>query len=205
MQKISDIEGKIVEMAGLTLKMWQKTFEAFMKHDMDLLAEVLVDENDLNALEKDITSALIAFSRASSDKEEKANATLYIDVAGDLEMIGDYCKDILERVQIKIDEKLLFSEEAVKEYSQLYHKTEEVLREATRALEKNDYGMLKATLKQSGHVDGLVDEYRERHNQRLVAGICSPLAGNMFLNMLDFTAQVYHHTNVIIKNLLKIK
>jgi Na+/phosphate symporter len=60
-------------------------------------------------------------------------------------------------------------------------------------------------LKKEEHIDALVDEYRRRHDQRLIDGICSPMACNMYLNMLDFTAAVYHHTNRIAKRLLELK
>ncbi len=129
----------------------------------------------------------------------------YIDVAADLEIIGDYCKDILERVEIKIDEKLLFSEDAVKEYEDLYRRAESALDEISCALKRDNLAVIRDVLKSEEHIDKLLDEYRGRHNQRLLDGVCSPLACNMFLNILDFTAAVYYHAKKICRNLLKIK
>lgn len=205
MQDLNSIKTKIAEMSSLTLGMWQNTFQAFMDHDMDVLSSVLKDEDKLNDFEKEITQALVELARAYIKKQERNNATIYADVVGDLELIGDYCKDILERVQIKIEEKLFFSEEAVKEYGQLYHKTEEALKEIVGALNKDNLGLVKNVFKNEEHIDSLVDEYRQRHNQRLIEGTCSPIACNMFLNMLDFTAAVYYHAKKIARNLLKIK
>jgi len=205
MANLNNIKIKISEMAKLTLKMWQITFEAFMEHDLDLLSDVLTDEHKLNDFEKEITTELIALSRTTSNEKEKKNALIYTDVIGDLEMIGDYCKDILERVQIKIEEKLLFSEDAVKEYSNLYHKTEEALRKVVEAIEKDESCFLKEVLKNEGQIDKLVDEYRKTHTQRLIKGICLPLACNMYLNMLDFTGQIFYHTEAIAKNILELR
>jgi hypothetical protein len=39
----------------------------------------------------------------------------------------------------------------------------------------------------------------------MIQGVCTPMACNMFLNMLDFTAAVYYHAKKIARNLLKIK
>lgn len=205
MQEPNDIKKKIADMSKLALSMWQMTNQAFMEHDLGLLSRVLEDENKLNNLEKEITSELVRLSRATSSKSEKSQAIILADVVGDLEMIGDYCKDILERVQIKIEEKLLFSDEAVKEYEDLYHKTEDALNQVVCALERNSLGLAKEVLKSEKHIDSLVEEYRKRHDQRLIDGICSPIACNMFLNMLDFTAQIFHHTKTIANNLLKLK
>lgn len=205
MQDLNNIKRNIADMSKLALTMWQMTNQAFMKQDLSLLSSVLEKENKLNDSEKEITSDLIALSRLTADKREKSEIIVYTDIVGDLEIIGDYCKDILERVQIKIEERLLFSEEAVQEYEDLYHKTEEALNEVSCVLEKPNLSLGESALRDTEYLDKLVDEYRARHNQRLVDGICSPLACNMFLNMLDFTAAVYRHAKKIAKSLLKIK
>jgi len=205
MQDLNDIKKNILNMSKLALTMWQMTNQAFMEHDLDLLSKVLEEEHKLNNLEKEITSELIELSRIAKKKIEKSKAMIFVDIIGDLEIIGDYCKDILERVQIKIEEKLLFSDEAVKEYEDLYRKTEDALNETVCALERNSFSLVREVLKNEKHIDSLVEEYRQRHNQRLIEGICSPMACNMFLNMLDFAAQVFHHTDAIAKNILKLK
>ncbi len=205
MQGLDNIKENICVMAELALKMWRNTHRAFIEHSLDLLAEVLKEENKLNGLEKKITSELVLFGRNTQDKGWKKEALIFADVVGDLELIGDYCKDILERVQIKIEEKLLFSDEAVKEYEVLYKKTETALDEVTFALKEDNPGLIKEAAGKEGHIDTLVDEYRTRHNQRMIDGVCSPMACNMFLNILDFTAAVYYHAKKIARNLVKIK
>lgn len=205
MLHLNDIRLSIVDMAKLALKMLQDTFRTFMEHDLDLLSSVLKEEDRLNALERELTTQLAELGGSSSKKYERLNATIYMDIVGDLEMIGDYCKDILERVQIKIEERLLFSEDAVKEYKHLYQKTEAALRDIVNALERNELCFVKQVLKNEKHIDGLIEKYRQQHMQRLIEGICSPLAGNMFLNMLDFTGQIFHHTKSIASDMLKLK
>jgi phosphate:Na+ symporter len=205
MEGLSSIKEKIASMSMAALDMWQDTFRTFMEHDADLIPGILEKENKLNDLEKEITSELVSLGRASSKKSDKAVIDIYVNVVGDLELIGDYCKDILERIEIKIEEKLLFSEEAVKEYTELYRKTEEALDEITMALKKDKASLVREVLAKEEHIDRLVDVYRKKHNQRMVDGICSPMACNMFLNMLDFTAAVYYHAKKIAKNLLKLK
>lgn len=195
---------KLAAMAKLALKMWQMSFRVFMEHDLDLLAETLKLDEGLNSAEKEITADLVAFGRAANE-EEKAQAMVLADVVGDLELIGDYCKDILERVEIKIEEKLLFSEEGVKEYEELFHKTESALREVVFALDKGSFEMVQEVLRSQEHIDSLVDIYRANHNRRMLDGVCSPFSCNMFLNMLDFTAAIYYHTKKISRNLLKLK
>jgi phosphate:Na+ symporter len=100
---------------------------------------------------------------------------------------------------------LLFTEEAVKEYTAVYNKTLEALDEIAFAFERGDLSLVKIVLRKEEHIDSLVDEYRKKHNERMIQGVCTPMACNMFLNMLDFTAAVYYHAKKIARNLLKIK
>jgi len=204
MAEINNIKARIAEMSGIALDMWRLTYQAFMEHNLDLFPKIFAKEDKLNDMEKELTGGLIELGRTASE-QEAFKVSAYADIVGDLELIGDYCKDILERLQIKIEEKLLFSEDAVREYSELYHKTEDALGEIVHALEKDRPDTVKEVLKKEEHIDNLVDAYRNHHNQRLIKGVCAPFACNMFLNMLDFTAAVYYHTKKIARSLLKVK
>ena len=205
MQSLDDVKAKIARMSHLVLKMWETAYGAFVEHDLELISDVLDDEEKVNDMEKDITLALIEIGRASHEKKEKLAVSIYSEVIGDLELIGDYCKDILERVQIKIEEKLLFSIEAVKEYQELYRISEGALKEVVDALHKDDYAPLEKLLKTIRDADSLTEEYRKKHIERLLDGTCNPRAGNMFLNMLDFGASIYKHVMKIAADLYKLK
>lgn len=207
MQDLSDIRKKIGGMADISLKMLQITFAAFMEHDRDLVSAALEEEKELNGLEKQISASLVELSQNQKlpKKSLKTAVAIYLNAAGDLELIGDYCKDILERVQIKIEERLLFSDEAVKEYAELYHKAESALKDAVEALKNDYFKASKKILEEEKAFKDLLEECRNRHNQRLIKGVCSPMACNMFLNMLDFTSQIFYRSKAIVKSLLKLK
>jgi len=49
-----------------------------------------------------------------------------------------------------------------------------------RTLKKEDLGCARSLLEKAGSFDKLVDESRARHDQRLVEGVCSPMACKMF-------------------------
>jgi len=205
MAGLNSIKEKVNQMASSALSMWQLTYDAFIAHDVDLIAKALVEEDKLNSLDEEIDKSIIDLARAEFTHEEKVRAIIYADIAADFELIGDYCKDILERIQIKIEEKLLFSEDAVLEYKELYNKTKAALEEVVFVLEKDNPALIKEVLRKEEHIDSLVDKYRQNHGQRMLAGACTPMSCNMFLNMLDFTAAVYYHIKKITKSILKIK
>jgi len=206
MGNLVSMKEKIKKMAELTLSMLKTTFDGFMEHDVDILARVLKDEQRLNDMEKEITLALVGISKTRITIGDKKNIILMANIVADLEQIGDYIKDMIERIEIKIEEKLLFSDDAVDEYKHLYNVVETELADVEKALRMNDKNFARRVLcSTEDHVDNLVHKYREAHAQRLVAGVCLPRACNMFLNLLDFTAQVSHHTKAIAKNISELK
>jgi len=205
MVDLNSIKEKINRMGRSASSMWQFDYGAFIEHDLDLIAKALEEENKLNSLEDEVNKEIIGKAGANLTPKEKSEVIAYANIAGDFELIGDYCKDILERIQIKIEEKLLFSEEAVEEYKDLYNKTKGALEEVVFVLEKDNPSLVKEVLRKEEHIDSLVDMYRHNHDQRMLAGECTPMGCNMFLNMLDFTAAVYYHIKKIAKSLLQIK
>lgn len=202
MASLESMENRLQQMATGCLRMWQGVYRVLMEHDADLIPAVLAEEEHLNRLEKEVSREVAALGTASA--EEKGRASIYVDIVGDLELIGDYCKDILERLEIKIAENMMFSDDAIKEYEELYHRTEAALQEVVNALHHRQACFIQPVSQGQGHIDAMVDEYRKRHNQRLLAGVCSPIACNMFLNMLDFTAAVYYHTKKIARNVVRL-
>lgn len=197
MIEINSIKEEIKEMLKVSHHMLSATFDGFIKHDAKILSGVLNEEEVLNQMERSLVTSLVEISKTSVSEGEKEIILKLLDLIGDIEMIGDYCKDMIERIEIKIQEKLLFSEEAVSDYKHLYAFVESSLSDLVKAIEMKDYNFTKRVIRDEEHVDELVDRYRKGHVQRLINGICEPRSGNMFLNLLDFTASIYHHTKKI--------
>ena len=204
MEDLVNIRKEINQMAELALSMLKTTFAGFIEHDLDTLSKVLKDEQKLNEMERTLTFSLVELSKTKIAAVDKKKIVSFTNIIADLEEIGDYIKDMIERIEIKIQERLLFSDEALDEYKHLYTVVETALSDAVNSLKNNDKNFAKRILCDEEHVDNLVQKYRDAHAQRLISGVCDPRACNMFLNLLDFTAQVFHHTKVIAKNILEL-
>lgn len=205
MENFISIREKIKVMAELVISMLKSTFDGFMKHDLEILSGVLKDEDKVNELERTITLSLIDISKSTILKEDKKKITHLNNIVADLEEIGDYIKDMIERIEIKIQENLLFSEEALIEYRSLYGLVETALYNIVNSLKTNDNNFSKMVLCSKENVDRLIEKYRDAHSERLMCGTCDPRAGNMFLNLLDFTGQIFHHTKSIANNILELE
>ena len=205
MENSLGIKENIDQMAELAFAMLSRTFTGFMEHDLDMLAGVLKEEDNLNKMERSLSLSLVESAKNKSKEVDNRQITLFVEIIADLEEIGDYVKDMVERIEIKIKEKLFFSEDALSEYSHLYNVVHTALSDVVKSLKMNDKNFAKRILGDEEHIGRLLVKYRDAHTKRLIAGVCDPRAGNMFLNLLDFTAQIFSHTKSVADSILDLK
>jgi len=205
MDDIASVREKINQMAELALSMLVNTFDGFMKHELDILSDVLKNEDKLNDMEKSLNFSLVEISKEKSKSADVRYIALLAEIVGDLEEIGDYVKDMIERIEIKIKERLFFSEEALSEYTHLYSVVHSALTDVVKSLKLDDKNFSRRILGDEEHVDRLLIRYRNTHTKRLLSGICDPRASNMYLDLLDFTAQIFRHIKAIANNILDLK
>lgn len=199
MDRFAYVRKEIIKITELLEQMFDRTQEGFMKNKPDLLKEVLRKEESVNELEREVVSSITRISKKGLSTSDHRKLSSLMEIIGDLERIGDLCEDIVERVEIKIWEKLYFSDEAVNEYGELYSKVKVVMEEAFQGLtEENKKIAGKATEDAKG-VPKLVEKFKHAHSERLIKGICTPRAANFFVDMLEFMEQISSHAVRIAK------
>jgi phosphate:Na+ symporter len=205
MEDLADVREQLNEMGRITLSMLRQTFAGFMEHNRDMLAEVLVKEQQLNDAERAIATYFAGITKTKISAAQKKNIMRIASIALELEQAGDYIKDMVERIEIKIEEKLLFDDAAVDEYKRLYKAVELELAATVKALETSDKKLAQRVLEHEDYIDKLVKRFGGSHTKRLLAGACEPRSCNMFLNLLDFTAQISRHTKAVARSILTSK
>lgn len=188
---------QLIEMLKITLEMFQKTHQGLDKEDKNILNNVLKLENSVNDYEKKITVLLIELSRKEG-KDKEANALFQI--ARDIERIGDHCEDLVQRIEIKIDEGLTFSEPAKKELDQLFNAVTEVIKDTLNVAEKNEATLLEKISKDKKDIDTNVKLYLTHHFERLKQGVCDPRSGMIFSDLVGILGGIAKHSLFIAEN-----
>ena len=94
-------------------------------------------------------------------------------------------ENLMEKMEIKVDAKILFSEKALKEINALFSVIEAQL------VDTKDYVLtanptLKAAARQGMEdIQRLADEYAVIHQDRLIAGVCMPKASYLYIDITD--------------------
>ena len=186
------IVGNLKKMTNILSEMIDLVYQGFMENDAHYLNRALNKEHIMDDLEKEITASIIQDSKTLDEKGQK-ELVLLERAAQDIEQMGDELRYLMERMEIKIVENLLFSEIGVEQYKDVFEKMKKSLNPTIEFLNENRSELLETILKNGDEIKKMVEKYREEHLQRLTKGICQPRAANMYFDMLDFTGNIARH------------
>lgn len=197
---INEIRSKTILMADKIIEMLELVEKGFMENKTEFLLSAMKEEEGLNETEKALTKNILELSESSKSEKEKRELSIAEEIVEMLERIGDEAASLVERIEIKVEERLFFSETGVEQFNQTYSamkKSVEMMREFLKSKEP----ALKDRIIDNGfHVKALVERYRKEHAGRLIKGVCTPMAANMYFDMLDFTGNIARHSSSIVKS-----
>lgn len=193
---IKDLKADAVSMADKVLEILELIDKGFMENKSEFLTHAMKLEHEINETEKALTREIPALSKSTKDKKELAAIAQMVET---FERMGDEAANLIERIEIKVAEKLLFSDIGVEQFNETYRTMKRSVEMLKEFLKSNDSGLKQRVIDNGFHVKELVERYRREHAERLVKGECTELGANMYFDMLDFTGNLARHASNIVK------
>lgn len=193
---IGEIKTKIASMGKTVYGILELIEKGFMENEAGFFSGAMKEEGVLNEAQKLLTKNILELSKTSKDKKE---LVILEQVVETLERMGDEAAGLTERIEMKVAEKLLFSDEGVEQFNETYHAMKKSVDMMREFLKSGDPCLKERIIDNGFHVKELVERYRKEHTERLVKGICTPMAANMYFDMLDFTGNLARHSSNIVK------
>ena len=193
------IQLKILEMANNVSAMSDLIERGFIEHNLDALTEAMKREGAINDAEKALTTEILALAKDASAETERKKLVIFEQAVETLERMGDEAANLVERIEIKVHERLMFNDTAVMQYNETYAAMKKSVRLMVEYLDKHDPGLKRRVVDSGFNVKGLVERYRKEHAQRLIKGLCTPMGANLYFDMLDFTGNLARHASNVIK------
>ena len=191
-----DLKEYLRDMSKIIGEMVDFVYKGLMENDAHYLDRALNKERILDNLETDITNDIFK-SGKNLDEKERKEMVLIGQTAENLERMGDELRSLIERIEIKIAEKLYFSETGIEQYKNVFEKMHKSVQLTVEFLTKDGKGVLDTVERTGEEIKQMIEKYRVEHMERLTKGICKPRAANMFFDMLDFTGNIARHcTNI---------
>ena len=150
--------------------------------------------------EKALTKSIFELSQAKEKARDFKGLATLAQMVETFERMGDEASNLIERIEIKISEKLLFSDLGVEQFNETYNAMKKSVRMMREFLLNRRRTSLKDQVIDNGfHVKELIEQYRKEHADRLVQGLGTPLGASMYFDMLDFTGNLARHASNIVK------
>jgi phosphate:Na+ symporter len=194
---LSQARAETVRMADIAKSCLNRTIDFLHRNDLRMLKDLRKTEDMLDMLQKEIINFLVAISQCPVTQEASKEISSLMHMVNDLEKIGDYCENLWEQNERKIDKKAKFSDMANEEIATLAAKTMEFLEFVTRALEERNVGIEEQAHAMENCIDELEDQYRRHHITRLNTGECAVIPGLIFIDMLHNFEKIGDHTHSI--------
>ena len=128
---------------------------------------------------------------------DDSSAERYVSIPGHLSRIAEDIEKLIDLIDKKIMDRILFSDRADNETMFLLQRLVEILRPATDMILARNIFLCKYVQKSQSDLSKMADEYATLHEERLITGECLPLASSIYISMLDLIKRIAWHAKQI--------
>ncbi|HHW25860.1 MAG TPA: Na/Pi cotransporter family protein, partial [Firmicutes bacterium] len=190
---VIQLRKEVLRMAKLCQENLTSAINQFMGRTRQRDPQFNQIETVLDEIEEAIQEYVSKVSQYRVTAEESRIMTAMINIAADLERIGDHATAIAEAAEYKADNSLPFSEEAMEELSHMTGKVLELMDMTLEALGPEGKAKAVAILPADDTFDSMERDLRETHIRRLNEGVCFPASGVLYLDLLTHLERIGDH------------
>ncbi len=199
---LAQADKETVRMADMTDDMLNKSIDAFMKNDKNLIRVVIKQEEVVDELYENIGRYLAKIPERKLSRKGYESLAILKHSINDIERVGDHVNNIVELAERKIKSKLVFSEAAHREISVMFDEAKRVYKSAIKTLKENDERSAKVTLKLEVDIDDKEKKFEANHIRRLERGVCHPASGIVFVDTLRNLERISDHSRNIANSVI---
>ena len=195
---VETAKNEVIAMGNLALDNIKYAAEATQKNDQTMVDKVYEIEHKVDLYEKYLTDFFIKVNNLSITQEQHLLVKNLFHAIIDIERVSDHAENIAELAKYKIEHQIIFSEKGTQELNQLWDKVVHCFEEAVKARGTGSRQAIQNVLRIEDEVDDLEEELRNKHIERLSAGLCIPSNGVVFLDILSNLERMSDHANNIV-------
>lgn len=168
------------------------------------LKRVYENESEINRLERDLSTFLVAISSHDITEVDTNRITSMIKIVSDIERIGDHSKNIAELAEEVSTGKLKFTNDAIEELKLMYNYTLESINSSYASYKNNNRQKANDTVIFEENIDRLEELLRDKHIQRLSQNKCTAHSGAVFLDAISNFERIGDHSINIAEYVLSL-
>lgn len=167
--------------------------KSILKKDESILASIEADETAVNRIQKDTIQYTVDLARQTLNEQMSKLVPVMINSVNNIERIGDHAVNLASLSKAYIDNKLVFSEQAIEDLIKIHSFIEEMFDSTILSLREDDASAAYDAIQIEGKIDELCHKIQTEHIQRLEAGTCSIESGVIYLDIISYFERVADH------------
>lgn len=192
---VLEVTNEIKRMGEIANYNLERSMEALMKGDKEIIAEVFEREHEVDYLSRKITDFLVKINQMFPISETR-NIAGYYHVVSDIERIGDHAENIAEFAQTKLNEEIEFSKIGAEELQHMFDVMNKEVKLALEAFTERNEEHLQEIMNLENEVDDLEKQLQKNHVRRMSKNECSPKAAIFSDLISNFERVSDHATNI---------
>lgn len=174
------------------LELLQKSFIFSSRGELD---ECVARLAEIRASEPELSKELAKMIRHNNGRK------VYKEIPQHFLYICDNLETLAEMLRKKIEENILFSDRAITEVSFLSQNLLEIIKAASDLVMVKNPVLLRYIQESEAMVVKATIEYATHHEERLIEGLCLPIASPVFLKMLEAVKGIAHQSKLIAESI----
>ena len=190
------------ELARETLTLSLQQFDQYSEKRETVIIE---NEGKLDIYEDRLGRYLVKISQKGASSDDIRMVSRILHAIVDFERIGDHAMNLQDTARELHDKDLHFSEKARAELNVIRAATEKIMERAFSAYAADDTDKARRVEALEEHIDGLIEEMRQRHVLRLQSGECTIQLGFVLNDFLANMERVSDHCSNIAISVIQEK
>jgi len=190
---LGQVTKELLRMGNISLDMLNNSLFALLNNDDRIIHDILLKEDILNTIHREITKYLLLVSQKSLSPAQSQSLTNLMNISGHIERVGDHIENISDLAENKANEKLTFSQKAKKDLQYIFSKVEKSLKYSLNALKNHNIETVQNVTDREDEIDNIEESLRNEHIQRLTKRICNPEAGIIYIDVLSNLERIGDH------------
>ncbi len=192
---LSQVKKEVLHMGEVAFSSLEKSIKGFISLDSSFSDEVFRLEKSADKMKNAITDYLVRLSNMQISIEDRETIDNYFSIIKDIERISDHAENIAELSDFSIDNRLCFSEDAVRELEEMGLFSIKMVKDSLSAIESDSRDIAELVMKQEPLLDNMEKKLRKEHINRLDEGRCKPSSGIVFLDIIRNLERVGDHAD----------
>jgi Na+/phosphate symporter len=187
-----EVGERMIRVCQSLIKMLELSFQGFRKHSEEALKEVEKVKDEIRKNSSELAHFLIL--KSSPYEKGKEWAKPYLSMASSFDRMTFNIEGIVDRLKSKVQERILFSDRAVKEINDVFQEAMDLLESLPDLILTQEKLLAQHIGEQVRSVFKIANGYSEGHEERLIQGVCTPKSSPIYLGILESLKGIIVHT-----------